>query len=97
MCLPRTELRKWLLAAYDKGMANGDYVFIYVENEIPDDAVVQNITTYTAGDGRNEDAKKVYESLLVVCFTTVTPTVITNCHHNFNDYHYSYYYYYYYY
>ncbi len=64
-----SELRTWMLAAYDMNMHNGDYVLLYPNQIIPTSANIAQFASpsfYTMGDGRDEAAKKIYESLLMV-------------------------------
>ena len=71
LALPLSELRTWMLAAYDNGMVDGDYVFIYLYNEIPSlqfKISVLETQFYNYGDERDPDGLVAYESLFVVCF-----------------------------
>ncbi len=68
------ELRNWTLAAIDAGLTNGEYVFIYVNQLLPDRARFDFITStafYTTGDGRDEEVKNALSSFLIVSFISL--------------------------
>ena len=70
LCVPRSALRQWMLCAKDEGMTKGDYGFIYINQELPTKSLYDQFTSdnlYTSTtDGKDEDAKQAFQSLLVV-------------------------------
>ncbi|XP_013785353.1 atrial natriuretic peptide receptor 1-like, partial [Limulus polyphemus] len=64
-------VREILLAAYDLGMGNGEYAFLSVEL-FNNKKAFGEFTWYKKDDPRNNEARKMYESLLLV--TVRVPT-----------------------
>ena len=72
--VPTNEIRPWVLAAYDEGLwENGEYVIIYTNQELPSQELYEFLTsesiwkdTSDAPDGRDEDVKKMMESMMMV-------------------------------
>ncbi|KAG8179782.1 hypothetical protein JTE90_002822 [Oedothorax gibbosus] len=58
-------VRSILLAAYDLGMDRGDYAFLSVEL-IKNQVSSKQFSWYKPNDKRNKDARKIYESLMVI-------------------------------
>ena len=58
-------LRQILLSAYELGMADGGYVFLTVELFKHENSF-GNFDWFITGDSRNEDMKKMYESLFII-------------------------------
>ena len=69
--VPTKEIRTWLLAAYDEGLAeNGEYVLIYMNQQLPSEGFVKDTLTseslWKGDDGRDEDVKTMMKSMLMV-------------------------------
>ena len=67
--VPPRKFRKWMLAAFDEEMVAGDYVFIYLNSEVPSEDVEKEWIGKKAwrdNDGRNQDALNAFQNLLVV-------------------------------
>ncbi|XP_076308621.1 atrial natriuretic peptide receptor 1-like [Tachypleus tridentatus] len=57
-------VRKILLAAHDLGMSDGEYAFLTIEL-FKNKRSFGDFSWFLFGDSRNEDARKIYESLMV--------------------------------
>ena len=69
LCTPRSTLRQWMLAARDEGLTKGDFGFIFANQELPTDTLYNSLTSdtiYKGNDGRGDDAKQAFQSLLIV-------------------------------
>lgn len=63
------ELRNWSLAAYNKKMYNGDYAFIYVNQQTATEEIykkITNVSFYSIGDGNDEKAQKSLQNFFIV-------------------------------
>ena len=91
--VPRDEIRAWVLAAYDEGLwENGEYVLIYVNQELLDQNLLENEITSQiiwqqpedeTPDGRDDDVKTMMQSMLMVSgrckvWITIIATPLTN-------------------
>ncbi len=65
MAVPASELRTYMLAAYDKDMVSGDYVFMDVDN-LRDTNWKHGNETWVGNDGRDNEARIAAETLLIV-------------------------------
>lgn len=77
LCTPRSTLRQWMLVARDMGMTNGDFAFIFANQELPTGTLYDQMTSadlYKAGDGRDTQAKQAFQSLLVVITSSAFTT-----------------------
>ena len=64
LTVPKEDIRRWLLAAYDAGMTNGDFVFYTIEL-LPQESVLNPEETWK-GDSRNVESKQAFESVFHV-------------------------------
>ena len=73
MAVPANELRTYMLAAHDQDMVAGDYVFFEIDNLFEAGWTKWNETWADEHDGRDEEARKAAENLIIVSqlrFTT---------------------------
>ena len=71
MIVPASELRTYMLAAYDQGMVSGDYVFFEISN-LADAGWTSWTETWAAGDdARDQQARKAAENLMIVSCGTI--------------------------
>ena len=54
-----------MIAAYDLGMCNGDYVFFTIEM-LPEENVINPADIWAGGDGRDDQARKAFEAVFHV-------------------------------
>ena len=66
MAVPAKELRSYMLAAYDQDMVAGDYVFFEIDNLFEAEWTKWNETWAGGQDGRDEEARKAAENLIIV-------------------------------
>ena len=62
-------MRRYLLHAHELGMTTGDYQFLYLRTVISDDEEMDKMQSqeyWRREDGRDEEAKIAYQSLLIV-------------------------------
>ena len=59
-------MRHYMLAAFDLGMTDGDYIFYVVDQLVNEQAVLYGNKAWLGNDGRNEDAKKALGAVLYV-------------------------------
>ncbi|XP_076449977.1 receptor-type guanylate cyclase gcy-13-like [Babylonia areolata] len=74
LVIPETEVRRYLLHAFDMGMTTGEYQFLYVQPYISDDDEVDRIRSqqfWKRDDGRDDDAKTAYRSLIVLTYSFI--------------------------
>ena len=57
-----------MLAAYDQGMCDGDYVFYTIEM-LPEQDILDPESVWKGGDGRDDIAKLAFEAVFHVCMT----------------------------
>ncbi|KAK7475979.1 hypothetical protein BaRGS_00032798, partial [Batillaria attramentaria] len=74
LVMPESEVRRYLLVGHDLGMAGGDYQFMYVQPYISDDDEVDYMRSreiWRGDDGRDEDARQIYRSLLIITYAYI--------------------------
>jgi hypothetical protein len=74
--VPTEEIRMWVLAAYDEGLwESGEYVLVYTNQAIPEQAIMEGLLTSTAmwqqpegeePDGRDQDVATMMRSMIMV-------------------------------
>ena len=64
--IPRAELRRYMLALHDSGMTNGEYQYLYTEMDLSELSELSSQTLWRADDGRDDDARGAFGSLLYV-------------------------------
>ena len=67
ICVEEYLLRKVMLAAHDRGMTNGEYVFIY-PNLLPSENWERLYMDDTASDETNNKARSAFRPLVQVVF-----------------------------
>ena len=69
LSVPLGELRSWMVEATRQKMHKGDFVFIYVNQQTPDQGLYDTLTSpdfIQSDDGDNSRAKKGYRNLFMV-------------------------------
>ena len=69
MCTPRNQLRKWMLLSSEEGMVSGDYVFIFVDPDLPTEHTTDYLTSeslWKLQDGRDEEAYQAFKNVIMV-------------------------------
>ena len=69
MCTPRSQLRKWMLLSSEEGMVSGDYVFIFVDPDLPTEHTTDYLTSeslWKLQDGRDEEAYQAFKNVIMV-------------------------------
>ena len=64
-----SELRSWAIAAYNQGMYDGQYVFIYVNQQSATEDIydqINSVSFYVRGDGLDDQAQKAYQNFFMV-------------------------------
>ena len=81
MAVPANELRTYMLAAYDQNMVAGDYVFFEIDNLFEAGWTKWNETWADGHDGRDEEARKAAENLIIVSHLrfTISEFQFWNC------------------
>lgn len=70
LSVPESEIRDWMLGVYSEEMHNGDYVFIYINQQTPDQQLVDSFTSldfWQRNDGNDDNVRLAYENLFMVC------------------------------
>ena len=65
---PKEDRRRFLLAAYDLGMCEGEFVF-YTLDMLPDQDISNLDSIWRGSDERDADAKRAFESVFHVSLT----------------------------
>ena len=69
LAIPPSQLRTWMLCARDSGMTSGDYVFIFLNNEIPSAQLAADWSgdaTWKQNSDDDDDAREAFQNLIVV-------------------------------
>ncbi|KAK2144110.1 hypothetical protein LSH36_785g03085 [Paralvinella palmiformis] len=81
LVVPETELRNWSKGAYDSHMTDGDYVFIYTNQQTPDERLFNLITSrefWEYGDSWDRDVKKAFDNFILVFAKTLDFNITNN-------------------
>ena len=69
LSVPLDELRDWMLGVHTEEMYQGEYVFIYVNQQTVDQSLYNNITSrelWETGDGNDNKVRQAMENLFLV-------------------------------
>ena len=69
LSVPLSELRDWMLAVYTEEMYNGEYVFIYINQQTVDQSLYAQITgseLWETGDGNDDKVRQANQNLFLV-------------------------------
>ena len=69
LSIPESELRNWMIQVYNEDMHDGDYVFFYINQQTPDQALFNTLTSedfWKANDGNDDKARRGYRNLFMV-------------------------------
>ncbi|XP_041366869.1 atrial natriuretic peptide receptor 1-like [Gigantopelta aegis] len=70
--VPRRQLRMYMLAFHDYGLTNGEYQFLFTEIDLDEVNVLTRGMIWRGDDGRNDDARSAFGSLLYFTFVYVS-------------------------
>ena len=62
---PKEDRRRFILAAFDLGMCDGEFVF-YTLDMLPDQNITNSDQIWKGSDERDDDARKAFESVFHV-------------------------------
>jgi len=69
LCVPLSQLRAWMTAVYDAGMATGDYAFIYVDPDLQTPTAQAQLTSqslWQQNSVNDSKVKQAMQSVLIV-------------------------------
>ena len=70
LAIPRSELVTWMKTARNWGMTSKEYVYVWVNDDLPTQFLYNVLTSPDFYDNDN-DAKDAFKSLLVVRLTSI--------------------------
>ncbi|KAK2140351.1 hypothetical protein LSH36_1384g00003 [Paralvinella palmiformis] len=74
---PKEDRRRFILAAFDLGMCDGEFVF-YTLDMLPDQNITNSDQIWKGSDERDDDARKAFESVFHVTLAALTNTEVTS-------------------